>query len=315
MSRRIINISANSLNIYKSQCTKNLLHFFAFLAMMHGNILDLFSGRERKKLFKQLQYLDKKIPLVRLEDEKHQFENIKREIRVKLYGGAPTIELKADLDDLLSKVERHLNIQEDDDYARIIEHLITRDIVSETQIKEIHDPLDRKIVFQHVLLRKRDVFPTLLGTLRRELALVEQMLERMYRFVSEDVEELGTVWRYLLQEEQDKLDDLKQRIDTVKINEIGTLQQDVHSLNDRFACLEKYMKEYLSEQALAALTRDVKEYMPREDITCEEIYKGLGDSIVTELTGCTGGVHKERMIKQMMAKLIYGRLKKGISER
>ena len=290
------------------------MHFFAVLMMMQRKILDMFSGKKRKKVLEKLQYLDKKIPLVTLEEEKQKFEYEKQEMRDRLYHDTPVMEVMTSVEDLIAEVERHLNVQEDVDYSLIIEHLATKDIDSETDIKEIHDPMDRQIVFQHLQLRKSTVFNTMLEKRRNDLTLVEQILGRTLSFVSdkEDAEELRSVWTYLLQDEQDKLDDLKQRIDTSNINEISPLEQEVASLHERFACLEQYVTDYLSEQALEALTREVEEYMPRKDITCKDIYKGLGDSIITELKICTGEDHKEKMLKKVMAKLIYDRLKKGM---
>jgi hypothetical protein len=282
--------------------------------MMQRKILDIFSGKERKKVLEKLQYLDKKIPLVTLEEEKQKFEHEKQEIRDRLYHNATVMEVAESADDLIAEVERHLNVQEDEDYSLIIEHLATKNIDSETDIKEILDPLDRQIVFRHTQLRKRDVVHTMLETLGKDLALVEQLLERTLSSISdnEDAEELRSVWSYLLQDEQDTLTDLKQRIDTSNINEIGLLEHEVAYLHERFTCLEQYVTDYLSEQALGALTQEVAEYMPRKDVTCKDIYKGLGDAIVTELKGCIGGDHKEKMIKKVMAKLIYDRLKKGM---
>jgi hypothetical protein len=290
------------------------LHFFAVLMMMQRKILDMFSGKERKKVLEKLQYLDKKIPLVSLEEEKQKFEHEKQEMRERLYHDTPVMEVMASVENLIAKVERHLTVQEDEDYSLIIEHLATKDIDSETDIKEIHDPMDRQIVFQHLQLRKKDVVHTIFEKVGNDLALVEQILGRTLNLVSQnqDAEELRGVWSYLLQGEQDKLDDLKQRIDASNVNEISMLEQEVASLHDRFTCLEQYVTDYLSEKALGALTREVEEYLPRKDVTCKDIYKGLGDSIVTELKGCTGEYHKEKMLKKVMAKLIYDRLKKGM---
>jgi len=282
--------------------------------VMQRKILDMFSGKERKKVLEKLQYLDKKIPQVTLDEEKLKFEHEKQEMRDRLYHDTPVMEVAESVDDLIAKVERHLNVQEDEDYSLIIKHLATKDIDSETDIKEICDPLDRQIVFQHVQLRKSAVVHTMFEKLINDLALVEQTLGRTLSPVSQskDAEELRNVWRYQLQDEQDKLDNLKKRINTSNMNEIDMLKQEVASLHERFTCLEQYVTDYLSELALGALTREVEEYMPRKDVTCKDIYKGLGDSIVTELKGCTGGDQKERMIKKVMAKLIYDRLKKGM---
>lgn len=282
--------------------------------MMQRKIRAIFSGKERKKVLGKLQYLDKKIPLVTLVGEKQKFELEKQEIRDRLYHDAPVTEVAQSVDELITDVERHLSVQQDEDYSLMIEHLATKNIDSEADIKEILDPIDRRIVFQHVQLRKKDVVHTMLENLGEDLGLVEQILGRMFSSVSdsEDAEELRSVWNYLLQDEQDKLDGLKLKIDMSNINEIRLLEQDIASLHERFTCMEQYAAYYLSEQALGALTREVFEYLPRKDVTCKDIYKGLGEAIVTELQGCTGGERKEKMIKEVMAKLIYGRLKKGM---
>ncbi|MCL7412158.1 MAG: hypothetical protein M8353_00880 [ANME-2 cluster archaeon] len=281
---------------------------------MQGKIVDFFSGKERKKVLEKLQYLDKKIPLVTLVGEKQKFEHEKQEIRDRLYHDTPVMEVAQSVDELIAEVESHLDVQENEDYSLIIEHLATKNIDSEADIKEILDPMDRQIVFQHVQLKKKGMVQSMLENLRKDLALVEQLPGRMYSSVSdnEDAEELRSVWNYLLQDEQDKLDDVKQRIDTSNINEIGLLEQEVVFLHERFTCLEHYVADYMSERALGALTREVSEYMPKKDVTCKDIYKGLGEAIVTELKGCTGEDRKEKMIKKVIAKLIYGRLKKGM---
>ncbi len=274
---------------------------------------ELFSDKKRKSALERLHALDKKIPLVTLKEENQNFEWEKRELYSKL-DNAPTEEVVAAIDELNSRVDRYIRIQQDGDYSSIIEHLARKNIGSEDEIVEILDPLDSQIVYKYVQARKNEGFGNVLKRHREKLASVEQIIGRTQGVVSEkdDAEELRRYWNYILQEEQDKLNGLKNRIGNLKTSELDAFENEISYLSERFNCLEKYVRDYLCEQSLEAYTGEVKECKPREDITYEDIFKGLGDSIAAELKDCTGVENMGKIIKESLAKLIYSRLKKGM---
>lgn len=285
--------------------------------MMLRKLRDMLGGKERDKrkmALEKIQYLDKKIPFITIETEKRNFEQAKQKMREKLYTDAPVEEIAGTIDDLIAEVERFIRVQDDEDYLCIIEHLTDKDITSEAEIKEICDPLDRNIVFKYLRIEKESRKVERLKNLNEELLLVDEIIRRMRDIISQerDAEELRSVWSYILQQEQDKMAGLKNSVSDLKINETGVIENEISYFRDRSTCLEKYAEDYLSEQALGSITKEVKDYMPREDITYEEIYRGLGDPIATELKDCIGREDEGKMIKDRMAKLIYGRLKKGM---
>ncbi len=274
----------------------------------------LFSDKERNIAFEKLHSLDKKIPVVTLKEESQNFEREKRELYSKL-DTAPIKEVIASIDELDSSVDRYIRIQQDKDYSSIIEHLAGKNINSESEIEEICDLLDRKIVYKYLQMRKKEKFNDMLKNIGEELAKVEQIIRRTLSAVSEkdDAEELRRYWSTILKEEQDKFNGLKNRIGNLETYEFDTLMNEISDLSERFNCLEKYGKDHLTEQALDVHTNEIKEYMPKEVITDEDVYKeGLGDSIVTDLKDCTGRENEGRIIKKSMSKLIYSRLKKGM---
>ncbi len=274
----------------------------------------LFSDKERRGAFEKLHSLDKKIPLITLKEENQNFEQEKRELYFKL-DTAPIKEVIASIDELNSRVDRYISVQQDQDYSSIIEHLARKNFDSEAEIEEICDPLDRKIVYKYLQVRKKEGFDDIHKNIREKLTSVEQIIGRMRGVVSEkdDAAELRRYWNYILREELDKLNNLKNKIRNLKTSELDTLKSEIAYLSERFDCLEKYGRDFLSETALEEFTQEVKDYMPREDITYEDIYKeGVGDSLVTELKDCTGRENEGKIIKESMAKLIYSRLKKGM---
>jgi len=157
-------------------------------------------------------------------------------------------------------------------------------------------------------LEKVLVFPAQL--LKEKLAMAEERLERTQGIVSKknDTEDLRSIWSDILQVEKDKLDDLKKRITNLKTSELDSIEQGASDLIERLVFLEKYGKDYLSERALEEFTNEVKDYMPREDVTCQDIYKGLADSLVTELKNCLGKENEGKIIKEGIAKLVYSKL-------
>ncbi len=278
----------------------------------------MFLDKKRKSALEKLYLLDKKIPLLSLKEERQNFDQKKREMYAKIEGDAPVEEVGAAIDDLLSKVERYVRIQQDEDYSRIIEHLARKNIDSEVEIKEICDPLDRNIVFKYLQAQKEKIIGDILKILSEKLSLVEEIFGSTRRVISQekDAEELRSTWNNILQEEQDKLDNLKNIYNNLKNNlktiELDAAEHEVSDLIERLACLEKYGKDYLCEKELEEFTNEVKDYIPREDIAYEYIYEGLGGSIVIELKKCIGRENEGKIIKERMAKLIYGRLKKGM---
>lgn len=286
---------------------------------MLQKIFDIFQNKEKKDALKKLQSMGKKIPLITLPEERQNFEQEKRKLRDKLYGDTPIKEIVIAIDELSRRVESYLRVQQDEDYLCIIELLARKDIGSEAEIVEIYDNSDREIVFKYLQVRKEEVIRGMLKTLNEKLSLVEQMLRRTRGVISQekDAEELRRNWSYILQEEQDTLDglknrcnNLKDRISNLKYSELVTIEHEVSDLIEHLECLEKYGQDYLSEQALEEFTNEVKNYIPRGDITYKDTYKGLGDSIVTELKNCIDREYDGKVIKEIAATLIHDRLKK-----
>jgi hypothetical protein len=285
--------------------------------MMLEKLLDVFRGKERKKrkmAIEKIQYLNRRIPLITIEEEKHNFEQEKQKIHDTVYSNVPIEEVTENINDLIAKVESYIRVQEDEDYRRIIEHRTAKNISSVAEIKEICDPLDKGIVYKYVQIEMKKKKVDRLQIINKELLFADEVIQRMRDIISQkkDAEELASIWSYILQQEQDTFEGLKNRVSNPKMNELGVIEDDISFFRDRFTCLEKYGKDYLSEHALGSITNEVKDYMPRDDISYEEIYRGLGDSIVTELKDCIGRENEGKMIKDRMAKLIYSRLKKGM---
>lgn len=273
----------------------------------------LFPGNEKKKVFEKLHSLDKKIPQITLKEENQKFEQKKRELYSKL-DTAPMEEVTTSIDELNSRVDRYIMIQQDENFSSIIEHLARKNIGSESEIVEVIDSIDRQIVYKYVEARKGEASDRVFKRLIEKLESYDQIIARIQGTASEkdDAEELRRYWNYVLQEEQDKLKGLRNRLNNLKISELNTFENEISNLSERFNCLEKYGKDYLSERSLEAHTSEVKEYMPGENITYQDIFRGLGDSIVAELRDCTGTENKGKVIKESIAKLIYGRLKKDM---
>lgn len=277
----------------------------------------LFPDKERRSALGKLHSLDKKISMITLKEENQRFDRERKELHKKL-DTAPAKEVIAAIDEFNSRVDRYIRVQQDEDYSSVIEHLVTKNISSEDEIIEICDPLDRKIIFNFLITRKKVGFDILLKQLKEKLSATEGILEQVRGSVSDkdDAGELRKYWDYILQDERDKLNHLNNSISTISTNEFNNYETDISSLFEKLTNLLKYGKNYLSETALEELTNTIKEYMPREDITYEDIYnKGLEDSIVTELINCTGADNRGKMIKDSIAKLIYSRLKKGMHVR
>ena len=285
---------------------------------MLQRIFNLFSSKEKKLAFERLQYLDKRIPLITLEKEKYLFEKEKEKIRNKIYSGVPIKEVNASIDDLSSTMERYIRIQEDDDYVRIIQHLAFKNIKNETDIEEICDIIDRNIVFKYFQSGEHIVLAKMRENLKNELENINQIIQTLENIISnkEDIEELRFVWGNIINKEKDKFNHIKNKIENLENNEkraIDALNYEISNLSKKFICLEKYAKEYLSEQSLELFTSEVKDFMPqRGDITYEYILNGMADCIITELNACFNGDNVGEPIKDRMAKLIYGRLKKGM---
>jgi len=271
----------------------------------------LFLNKERKSAYQKLHSLDKKIPIIILKEENQGFEREKRELYSKL-NTEPLKEIIDSIDELDSRVNRYVRIQQDKDYSSLIEHLVEKNINSETEIEEIYDPLDKKIVYKYLQVRKKEKLNDILKDIGEKLASVEKIMGRTLIVVSEkdDAEELRRYWNDILKEENDKLEYLKKGFLNLKIYEFDITNNEISDLSAKLVCLEKYGKDYLDENALEAFSYKVKDYMPREDITYEEIYKGLSDSIVTDLKSCSGTEKEGKMIKESVARLIYSRLKK-----
>lgn len=288
------------------------------IMMMLQRMLDFFSPKEKKIAFERLQYLDKIIPLITLEKEKHSFENEKENIRNKIYNGNPIKEITASIDKLSSDIKRYIRIQNDEDYNRIIQHLVEKNIKKETEIVEICDMNDRNIVFKYFQSGEHAIFTRMHENIKNKIKTLEETMQTIESIISqkEDVEELRFTWNNIVDEEKNKLDSIKKRTDNLennRKNSTDSLDQEISSLNKKFICLEKYAKDYLSEESLDLFTCEVKDYMPkRGDITYYDIFNGMADCIVTELKGCIGRdiEGKSIEIKNRMAKMIYARLKK-----
>lgn len=273
----------------------------------------LFPDKERRSALDKLHSMGNKITRITLKEENQRFEREKRELYERL-DNAPVKEVITAIDELNSTVDRYIRVQQDDDYSSIIEHLATKNICSENEIIEICDPSDRKIIFNYLMARKKAGFDVIIKELKEKLSSTEGIFEQAQSSVSDDDDagELRKYWEYILQDERDKLNNLKNIISTINTNQFNKYEADISCLSERLTNLQKYGRNYISETALEELTNTIKEYIPREDITYEDIYRGLEDSIVTELN-CNGSTdNRGKMIKDSMAKLIYSRLKKGM---
>lgn len=277
----------------------------------------LFPNKERRSALEKLQSLDKKISIITLKEENLRFDRERKDLHEKL-DVAPEKEVITAIDELNSRVDRYIRVQQDEDYSSVIEHLAAKNISSEEEIIEICDPIDRMIIFRYLMARKKGVFGIILKNLSEKLSATEQILEQAQGCVSDedDAGELRKYWDYILQDERDKINRIKNIISIISTNEFNKLEIDISLLSEKLTNLNKYGKNHLSETALEELTNTIIEYMPREDITYEDIYRGLEDSVVTELKNCTGSAdNRGKMIKDSMAKLIYSRLKKGMHVR
>jgi hypothetical protein len=275
----------------------------------------LFPDKERRSALEKLHSLDKKISMITLKEENQRFDRERKELHKKLDTASEKKKVIAAIDELNSTVDRYIRVQQDEDYSFIIEHLAKRNICSEDEIIEICDPSDRKIIFNYLMARNKVGFDVILRKLNKKLSSTERILEQVQSCVSDkdDAGELRKYWDYVLQDERDKLNQLRIIISTMSTNEFNKYENDISCLSEKLTNLQKYGRNYLSETALEELTNTIKEYIPREDITYEDIYRGLEDSIVTELKNCTDGAdNRGKMIKDSMAKLIYSRLKKDM---
>lgn len=274
----------------------------------------LFPDKERRSALEKLHSLENKITRITLKEENQRFDRERNELHKRLDTAPEKKDVITDIDELNSTVDRYIRVQQDEDYSSIIEHLATKNICSEDEIIEIYDPLDRKIIFNYLMARKKDGFDITLKKLKEKLFSTERILEQAQSSVSDkdDAGELRKYWDYILQDEQDKLNHLKTIITTISTKEINKYETEISCLSEKLTNLHKYGRNYLSETAVDELTNTIKEYMPRDDITYEDIYKGIEDSILTDLKNCIGTNNRGQIIKDSMAKLIYSRLKKSM---
>ncbi|NJD54056.1 MAG: hypothetical protein FIB07_14455 [Candidatus Methanoperedens sp.] len=280
----------------------------------------LFFPEDKKIAFKKLQNLNNRILIITLEKEKQFFENEVEKIRNNIYVGMPIKEIFASIDQLSSEVERYIMVQNDDDYIRIIQHLVVKNIKTENEIEEICDIKDRSIVFKYFKSGEHEIFVHIYENINEKIKSIEQILKTIENITSrkEDFGELKIIWNNIIDDEKNKLYQVKIRMDDPEkpeMERINALDNEISGLNNRFISLEKYAKHYLSEESLDLFTSEIKEYMPsRADITYYDILNGMADCIVTELKYCIGRDNEGKSIeiKKRMAKLIYGRLKKGM---
>lgn len=290
-------------------------------------LLNLFPNKKRKMLEKEviemLQALGEKIQTITLNEEKEKLKHEKQKLHAKFYA-TPLEEAKAAVDELNSRVDRYIRIEQDKDYSNIREHLARKDIGSEAEIVEICDALDREIVFKYVQVGKIKIKEEIINNTLKELTSVEQKLEDARNVVSEenDAIVLKVHWNYILQEKQDKLTNLKNicnnlkiRISSLKIDELNPIKQEVLDLEDNLASLEKCGRDYLSKQSLEIYTNNIKDYvLSSNDRSPEGINKKLNEYIGTKLKDCIGNEEKERTIKIYMVRLIYNRLSNVLEE-
>ena len=283
-------------------------------------LLNIFGlSEEQKHGIKILQELKDKISKIKFVEKKKKIELKWKDLndKIKIFDKKQVKWITKDIEALKVEIEKFLEIQED--YSSIIEHVARKDIGSESEIVEVCDTSDKEIIFKYAQEKKVELIHEVLNTLDEKWISIEQIIKKIQGIVSErtDAEELRTKWNFILKDEFNKLnvlrnkcEILKNKISNSRFTEVGAINNEVSDLTIVLGLLEKYGGSYLSENALEALTNDVKDYMPRENVSYEDIYSGISDCIVINLKECVNNENDGTFIRDRMAKLIYDRLKK-----